>query len=135
MSEAHIRPPRERIAPENLRIDRERTVADLKTVAECDAALTSIRIDVAMLADQIEDGRRAPDADAEWLRRASVALRLKKAAIAAVTGRRDALARQERAERAICGDALLVKKFLHRFPREFHICLDELKAAERAGAA
>lgn len=132
MSEAHNRPPRERIAPENLRVDRERTVADLATVAECEAALISLRIDVAMLADQIEDGRRARDADAEWLRRASVALRLKKAAIAAVIGKRDALARQERAARGVSADEQLVKMFHKMFPDQFHTCLDVLKREEKA---
>ena len=123
---------REPIKPEDLRVDRGRTVGDLRTVADCDAALLELRTAIEIMSARIATARanqkRTPEEDL-WLRRASVASSLKRGAIKAVRDKRELLLREGRVAREKEEDVALLRLFRERFPQEFRACLDELKQA------
>ncbi len=120
------------IEPQNLRLQDGRIVADLQTVAACDDALTELRVSVAILTSQIEDGRTDAATDPEWLRRAIVALRMKKAAVAAVVDKRERLSREARGDDQPTSNQRLIRTFRQMFPTEFSRCLDVVKSDRNA---
>ena len=68
---------REPLRPEALRVDRNRTVSDLRSIADCEGALIELRTSIAVMDQTIASAReklnRTIDEEA-WLRRATTAL-------------------------------------------------------------